>query len=216
MRYVKWTFYTLLALIIFGFFHYVLPQHDIVRITDTYTSRIEFGANSIFWGSADQGTNANATARDVKFIAAIQRNGKPMVYRNEDTGWIWPPYFKFDSFNVQAEASDLKSTADAPKWVMVTHYGWRNQLFTIFPNAVSVRAVTDPDARIIPWVSIIILAMLAFLLFMIRRMWLQFRERSIDPMIAGAGDAWDQVEGRAEMAGKRAKGWFSTWRKPKG
>lgn len=214
MRYVKWTFITVVVLVVGLFLHYVLPQHDIVRITNTDTRRIDFGGeNSIFWASPDAGTDTTQTTRDVKFIETIKQNGKPMVYRNEDTGWIWPPYFKFDSYNVQTEASDLKSTAEVPKWVVVTHYGWRIPFFTIFPNAVSVRAATGPDERIIPWVNIIILTFLAFVLFMIRRMWLQFRERMIDPAVAEVGETWDQVEGRAEMAGKRAKGWFASWRK---
>ena len=49
---------------------------------------------------------------DVRFIAAVRPNGKPFVYRNEDTGWIWPPYFKYDSSNLQAKATDLRSTAE--------------------------------------------------------------------------------------------------------
>ena len=51
--------------------------------------------------------------------------------------------------------------------------------------------------RIIPWVNIIILTFLAFLLFMIRRMWLQFRERTIDPAIEDMGDAIDAMGDRA-------------------
>ena len=36
--------------------------------------------------------------------------GKVIVYRNEATGWVWPPYFKYDSSNLQAEATNLKSS----------------------------------------------------------------------------------------------------------
>ncbi len=67
-----------------------------------------------------------------------------MVYRNEDTGWGWPPYFKFDTTNLQAEAADLRSTAAAPQWAIMTHYGWRNEFLSIFPNAIGIRAVDDP------------------------------------------------------------------------
>ena len=35
MRYVKWTILAVLALIVFGFLHYTLPQHDIVRVVNT-------------------------------------------------------------------------------------------------------------------------------------------------------------------------------------
>lgn len=213
MKYVKWTVLTLLALLVFAFFHYTLPQHDIVRIVNTNTQRIDVGENSWFWAQNDQGMAANVTSRDVKFIETIRPNGKPMVYRNEDTGWIWPPYFKFDSYDVQTEASNLKSDAANPRWVSITHYGWRNQYFTIFPNAIAIREVAGPDVRIIPWFNIVFFTLLLILLLFIRRMWLQFRERTIDPAMQDAGAAWDQVEGRAEMAGKRAKGWLSSWRR---
>ena len=107
----------------------------------------------------------------------------------------------------------MQSTAASPRWAVVTHYGWRVPFFTIFPNAVAVRPAEGPEESIIPWVNIVILTFLAFCLFMLRRMWLQFRERTIDPALAEVGETWDQVEGRAEMAGKRAKGWLSSWRK---
>ena len=212
MRYVKWTLLTLITLFLIAFFHYVLPQHDIVRIVGTENRRIDFGENSIFWASPDVGTAAGSS-RDVFFIQAVYPNGKSMEYRNEDTGWIWPPYFKFDSFALQTDAQDMQSTAASPRWAVVTHYGWRIPFFTIFPNAVAVRPAEGPEESIIPWVNIVILTFLAFCLFMLRRMWLQFRERTIDPALAEVGETWDQVEGRAEMAGKRAKGWLSSWRK---
>ena len=205
MKYVKWTLLALVALTIFGFFHYTLPQHDIVRIVGTENRRIDFGENSIFWASPDVGTAAG-TSRDVFFIQTVQPDGKPMVYRNEDTGWGWPPYFKLDSSNLQTEATALVSPAEAPKWVSVTHYGWRNEWLTIFPNAVAVKVVSGPDARIIPWVNIVILTLIGAALLYLRAMWRQFRERSINPMLEDVGEAWDGVEDRADAAGARAKG----------
>ena len=132
MKYVKWTFWALIALVIFGFFHYTLPQHDIVRIVGTENRRIDFGGNSIFWAAPDAGTTVQSN-RDVRFINAVRPNGKVIVYRNEDTGWGWPPYFKLDSSNLQTEAQALTSSAEAPKWVSMTHYGWRNEFMTISP-----------------------------------------------------------------------------------
>ena len=194
MKYVKWTFWVVLASIIFGFFHYTLPQHDIVRIVATENRRIDFGENSIFWASPDGGTTAYGN-RDVRFINAVRPNGRVIVYRNEDTGWGWPPYFKLDSSNLQTEAQALISTAEAPKWVSMTHYGWRNEFLTIYPNAVGVKQVAGPDVTIIPWVNIVILGFLAFILFMLRRMWLQFRERTIEPALIDVAEKWDEVEG---------------------
>lgn len=214
MRYVKWTLLGLIALIAFGFLHYTLPQHDIVRVVNTYQERQDLTDwTRIFWSNPDD-QSGTLTNRDVQFISAIKTNGKPMVYRNEDTGWSWPPYFKFDTASLQTEADDLRSSSETPKWAVVTHYGWRNELISIFPNAVAIRPITGPDVTVIPWFNIFFFLVVGFILLMVRRMWLQFRERTIDPALEEAGAAWDQVEGRAELAGKRAKGWFSSWRKP--
>ena len=140
MRYVKWTFWLLIFVLVGGFLHYTLPQHDIVRIAGIENRRIDIGENSIFWSRAEVGMT-DSTSRDVFFINAVYPNGKTMEYRNEDTGWGWPPYFKIDSFGLQTRTKDLVSTASDPVWVQVTHYGWRNKFFTIVPNAVSVKRV---------------------------------------------------------------------------
>mgnify|MGYP000574972826 FL=1 len=207
MVYVKWTFLTLLALLVFAFFHYTLPQHDIVRIADTYEKRIDPGGNALFW--ADPPVGAAQTAnRDVFFIQAIRPNGRPIVYRNEDTGWGWPPYFKLDTSNLQAEATDLKSPKDNPQWVSVTHYGWRNEFLSIYPNAVGVRPVQGPDVSIFPWVNTIILTLVALAVLFLWRVWAQFRERTIDPLLEDVGETWDEVDERADAARDRARGWW--------
>ena len=190
MIYVKFLFWGVVWVLVAAFLHYTLPQTDIARVTDTYTKRIDFGENSIFWAAPDVGNDTTASNRDVFFIQAVQTNGRVMVYRNEDTGWGWPPYFKFDTSNLQAEAADLKSTAEAPKWVAIKHYGWRNELISIFPNAVGVRAVSDPDVRIIPWFSIFILILLFAIFWAIRVRWIRFRENKINPVVDEWTDGW--------------------------
>ncbi|MFV0493059.1 MAG: DUF1523 family protein [Pseudorhodobacter sp.] len=211
MRYVKWIFLSLLAILTIVFFHYNLPQVDIVRVVGTETRRIDFGENSLFWAEPEVG-NAAQSNYDVFFIQTFQTNGKPMVYRNQDTGWGWPPYFKINSFNLQAEASNLVSTAAAPRWVAIRHYGWRNEFFTIFPNAVSLWEVEGPDTRIIPWINIIILTSLAGLIFLVWRMWAQFRERTIDPAMDRIGDTMDEVDARADSLWARWKAWLDSWK----
>ena len=220
-RYIKWGFRITLLLLVVGFFHYTLPQHDIVRITNTYNKQTPIGANWLFYSSGDSGTDTTVTdtIRDIRFIDAVFPDGESvMVYRNEDTGWIWPPYFKYDSSTLQAEATNLRSDKAAPEWVSVTHYGWRLPIFSIFPNAVAVNPVAGPDVSIVPWVNIVVLTLLAFGLFMLRRMWMQFRERAIDPVVASAGDAWDDVDATADAARAKARGvfgrftgWLGTW-----
>jgi len=190
MVYVKWVLVGVIWLFVGAFLHYTLPQTDIVRITDTYEKRVDPGENSLFWASPDVGSDPAAVNRDVFFIQTVRAGGGVMVYRNEDTGWGWPPYFKFDTSNLQAEASDLRSTSDAPRWVAVRHYGWRLEFLSIFPNAVEVWPVEGPDARIIPWFSIVVLVVLFALFWAIRVRWKRFRRNRIDPKIDEWTDGW--------------------------
>ena len=224
MRYVKWTLIATLAAVVIGFLHYTLPQHDVVRIVGTYQERQDLSDwTRIFWATPDDQATGLIN-RDVQFIQAVKANGKEVVYRNEDTGWSWPPYFKFDTANLLARAQDMISTSENPKWAVVTHYGWRNIYVSSFPNAVNIKPVAGPDVRIIPWFNIFFFVMLALLIFMLRRMWLQFRERALDPALEDVGEAWEGVEGRAGHAAEEVRGvwgrfraWLMTWRgKPRG
>lgn len=191
MVYVKWFLWGVFWTVTLAFLHYTLPQHDIVRITDTYGKRVDFGQNSIFWSRSDSGNTTDRINRDVFFIQTFRANGKPMIYRNEDTGWGWPPYFKFDTSNLQAEASDLisKRSAESAQWVSITHYGWRNEFLSIFPNAIKVKAVEGPDVTIIPWFNIILLTLLAALVWGIwarwRRFWARREKRKADELTDG-------------------------------
>jgi hypothetical protein len=213
MRYVKWTFVALIVLIVGSILHYTLPQRDIVRIVNTYEERQTLeGWTSMFWsGSSTTATSANTL--DVQFIQAVTAKGKPMVYRNEDTGWGWPPYFKFDTASLYTEANDAVSTKATPEWYAMKHYGWRNELLSTFPNAVALKPVSGPDVKLTPWTNIIILSILAIIILLLWRMWAQFRERTIDPLIEDAEEAWDAVDNKARSKASGVKGWFSGLRK---
>ena len=204
---IRWTFWITLWVIIAAAFHYTLPQTDIVRVTDTYEKRIDPGENALFWAQADVGKDGTLANRDVFFIQTRRVGGDVMVYRNEDTGWGWPPYFKFDTSNLQAEASDLASTEAAPRYVVIKHYGWRNEFLTIFPNAISVRAVEGPDAaKGIPWLNIIILTLFAAVTYGIWVRWRRFRMARIDPTM-------EAIEDDIADATGAVTGWLGSWRK---
>jgi len=209
MAIVKWVFWITFWVLIVAFFHYTLPQKDIVRVTDTYEKRIDFGENSIFWASPDVGNDGTAVNRDVFFIQTRRAAGDVMVYRNEDTGWGWPPYFKFDTSNLQAEAADGKSTEAEPAYYVIKHYGWRNEFLSIFPNAISVRKVAGPDApKGIPWLNILILVVFFAVAWAIWVRWRRFRAARIDPTLEAMGD--DLAEKREGMSR-----WLGTWRSKK-
>lgn len=204
MKYVKWTLIVLFWTLVAGFLHYTLPQHDVARITDTYETRVNPGENRWFWTQADTGDDPLAP-RDVFFIQTRRANESIMVYRNEDTGWGWPPYFKFDTSNLQAEAADLKSTSDNPKWAVVTHYGWRNEFISIYPNAISIRPVDSPDVTIIPWLNIILLVTMAAVFWALRVRWRRFWANRVDPVLDAAGDRLDDGSDRIKGLFGRSK-----------
>ena len=211
-----------LPIILVGLFlHYVLPQHDIVRITSTEVIRTDFSSyNRIFYAQADSGANELAT-RDLRlintekqktmFLGFMRRDAtEVMVYRNEDTGWIWPPYFKFDSSDLQAEAS---SSARKDEWSVITHYGWRIRWASIYPNAIAIRPVEGPDVRIIPWFNIFFFVFLIAAIVMIRKMWFQFRERALDPALDSAGDRLDHIQAGVAERQSGMRRWMNTWRR---
>jgi hypothetical protein len=194
MRWPRIIFFTILALIIGAFLHYTLPQRDIVRITDTEIIRTDFsGWNRIFYAQGDSG-GAQVESRDLRLINTVQADGDVMVYRNEDTGFGWPPYFKLDSADVQAEAANLVSTADSPQWVAVTHYGWRSRLLTTYPNAISIREVEGPDVTLFPWLNIVILLVIALILYMAWRIWERFEDRVVEPAADRVAVRWAKMK----------------------
>ncbi|MDQ2090500.1 DUF1523 family protein [Marimonas arenosa] len=213
---IKVIFFVLLATVL----HYVLPQHDVGRVTSSEVIRADFtGLNRIFYAQADSGT-AELTTRDLRlinteirktwFLGFGQREStRVMVYRNEDTGWIWPPYFKFDSSDLQAEANAASvQAAGQDQWVVITHYGWRNKYLTIYPNAIGIRKVDGPDVTVIPWFNIFFFVFVLLAIGMIRAMWRQFRERTIDP-------AWDDVHESVTHQKGRIARWLDSWRSKK-
>ncbi|MBA4491203.1 DUF1523 family protein [Paracoccus sp. S1E-3] len=224
MHYVKVTLGVLLGVTVFLFLDYALPSKNTVRITNTYNRLTDIGANAIFYASNDTGTVENAAGqRDIRFIETVRPNGKVFVYRNEDTGWIWPPYFKYDSSNLQAEATNYRSDANNPQWVSVTAYGWRIPFLSVYPNAISMKPVASSQESPLNWPAMLILAVLGAFLALIWRMWNQFRERTIDPTARKVSDAVDRADARADAAMDRVSqeftearqgftGWLDTWK----
>jgi hypothetical protein len=183
LSYLKWTFWIVFWVLVLSILHYTLPRWDVVRIADTYERRETFGANSPFWSNARTGSGEGDVTRDIFFIQALTPEGRPMVYRNEDTGWGWPPFYKFDSSNLQARANDMRSTPEEPDWVAVKHYGWRSEFLTIYPNALRIKNVDGPDQGVIPWTSIVVLVGLAALFWAVYARWRRFWDNRIDPLL---------------------------------
>jgi hypothetical protein len=141
-----------------AFLHYNLPRAAVVTIQGTDVKRMDAS------GSLAKNPNRAGT-RDVRFINTVRKNNRVLVLRNEDTGWGWPPYFKFNSADLVAQAQAF-ANENPPPTVLITYYGWRIQLFSLYPNIIRMRAVA-PDYSHFPWFNIIFLILLtAALLYM--------------------------------------------------
>lgn len=211
MRNVRRIFRVVLFVIAGLYLHYTLPQHDVAKVTGI-SDRLErlSSFQQIFYNQVDLGS-AEGDMRDLRLINTVKvdtwflglwRGGeRVMVYRNEDTG-VYPPYFKFDSSDLEAEASAL---AGKEQWVSITHYGWRMRFLSIYPNAISIKPVSGPEYRPFPWFNLFFFAFLIVGFFFVRAMWRQFVERTVDPTMDALEDGYDMRKSRIQK-------WLDSWR----
>ena len=199
MKTIKRIFIFLLALITIGLIHYYLPQRDIVQVVNTDVKRMDISKGSPFWDRPDAGTDRQTT-RDVRFIYTVDDKNKTRVYRNEDTGWSFPFYLKFDSSDLSAKAENFSNKENT--WVAVTHYGWRIRLFSIFPNATKVKQVSGPGVFLIPWFNIAFLLIVFGFIFWIWRMVRRWKKKNVDPITDKIGDELEEI---GETVGGHAK-----------
>ena len=224
MRNIRRFFRIIVFLVVASWLHYVMPQQDTVRMTGI-ADRNETLSNiqRVFFAQVDSGTT-EGTFRDLRlintqkqrtYLFGLMHRGseETMVYRNEDTGWIYPPYFKFDSSNLEAEAEDMLSTSESPRWIIITHYGWRNEWLSIYPNAVSIRPAPSEGFRPFPWVNLIIFIVLISGLLFLRTVWRRFCERTVDHLAVKVGDQMDHVNAKLLERKSRVFHWLGTWRK---
>ncbi|MCU1725076.1 DUF1523 family protein [Pseudomonas sp. 5P_5.1_Bac1] len=118
-------------------FHHYLPRHKVVHITGVEVKRMDAD------GVINAENPADGPTRDVYFINTVSSDAdrEVVVYRNEDTGWGFPWYFKFDSADLQAKAQDY--SRDQSQLAVIRYYGWRFQIFSMFPNITDLKATTS-------------------------------------------------------------------------
>ncbi|MCV6584375.1 MAG: DUF1523 family protein [Marinibacterium sp.] len=211
MYYIKWGLTLIIWALVAACLYYTLPRYDVVRITNTEVRRIEAGANSIFWANPGTSSATNDISRDIFFVDAFRPNNRPRVYRNEDTGWGWPPYFKLNSANLQAEIRDKISTRDNPSWVALRYYGWRFEPISIYPNVVGMRDVDGPDVQITNWFNIIFLTCFVLVFGALWIRWRRFRERRIDPVLERMGDDLDAAGDAIADKRRGLRRWLQRW-----
>ncbi len=97
--------------------------------------------------------------RDVYFIQTYDPKNKQSVkvYRNEDTRFGFPFYFKFNSADISALAQSLIN-----QQVEVKYCGWRINLFNMFPNVIFLKPLkesADISKPIFSWILYALLLM---------------------------------------------------------
>ena len=188
-------------LLVAAILHYSLPSRDVVRIVGTDVVRKDVKRR-------DADGNRMTVTRDVRLINAIWPGGGERVYRNEDTGWGWPPYFKFDTADLAAEATDMVSSAETPIWVVVRHYGWRIPMISMFPNALSIRPASGPEESLQPWFNIVFVTLLVLTVLIVRRVLILLFRRHVDPVIEEIDREFDERAGAVGRRYRRARRWF--------
>jgi hypothetical protein len=143
-----------------AFLDYFLPHHSVLRVVGTDIKRTA------------SATTPTGSPYDVRYIYTEDiESKKPRVFRNEDTGWGFPWYMKFNSSDVQAAA---RSIANEGGTAAITYYGWRIQIFSLYPNVVKIKRA-EPDAWIIPWFNIAFFTVVIggglWLTFWVRGIW---------------------------------------------
>ena len=154
MRKLKLGGLAVLLILVVALLHYTLPSSQVMRITDS---------ESRFLGETggDGGDGTAPVVRDVSLIYAETLGGAAKVFRNEDTGFGFPPYFKFNAETLAATAQAISSSAEpADQYAMVTSYGWRIEFLSMFPNVTNLERAA-PDATHFPLFNIVFLAVLA-------------------------------------------------------
>lgn len=138
--------------------NYTFPSYAIKEVTGVEVKRVDKD------GPITKSNPADGPTRDVYYIYTQEpKTDKVMVYRNEDTRWGFPFYFKFDSANLQAKA---QAFANERKLVEVKYYGWRITMFDEFSNVVSIKEVAEDATASKPIVSYILYALLLVTLFL--------------------------------------------------
>lgn len=143
-----------------GTVNYAMPSYEETVVTGMEVRRMDKD------GVISKSNPADGEVRDVYFLFTKRPNEdkeKVQVYRNEDTGWGLPPYFKFDSADIQAKA---QAYSNEEKVVQIKYYGWRINWLNEFRNIVSIKPLEEGETVSKPIVSYILYAVLAFLFFL--------------------------------------------------
>ncbi len=130
---------------------YCMPHYSVAVISGVEVKRMNENENT------PNNKEVKTLARDVYFVQTYDPKDKKSVtvYRNEDTRFSFPFYFKFNSADISALAQSLVN-----QQVEVQYYGWRINLFNMFPNVIFLKPLKEGAEMSKPVFSWILYALL--------------------------------------------------------
>ncbi len=130
---------------------YCMPHYSVAVISGVEVKRMNENENT------PNNKEVKTLARDVYFVQTYDPKDKKSVtvYRNEDTRFGFPFYFKFNSADISALAQSLVN-----QQVEVQYYGWRINLFNMFPNVIFLKPLKENAEMSKPVFSWILYALL--------------------------------------------------------
>ncbi|MBH0256819.1 DUF1523 family protein [Helicobacter pylori] len=130
---------------------YCMPHYSAAVISGVEVKRMNENENT------PNNKEVKTLARDVYFVQTYDPKDQKSVtvYRNEDTRFGFPFYFKFNSADISALAQSLVN-----QQVEVQYYGWRINLFNMFPNVIFLKPLKENAEMSKPVFSWILYALL--------------------------------------------------------
>ena len=87
-------------------------------------------------------------------------------------------------------------------------------MFSVFPNATSLKKVSGPDVRLIPWFNIAFIGMLLLIWFLLWSKIRAWKAKRIDPTLNKVGDSLEEAAREvSENVGEGSKKARGFWRK---
>ncbi len=148
MRNVVLSLVTIIFLVLMLVVSYCMPHYSTAVISGVEVKRMnEYTPNKTL----------KSPTRDVYFIQTYDPKDKQSVkvYRNEDTRFGFPFYFKFNSADITALAQSL-----ANQQVEIEYYGWRINMLDMFPNTIFIKPLKESAEISKPIFSWILYALL--------------------------------------------------------
>lgn len=130
---------------------YCMPHYSVAVISGVEVKRMNENE------TRPTNKEVKTLARDVYFVQTYDPKDQKSVtvYRNEDTRFGFPFYFKFNSADISALAQSLVN-----QQVEVQYYGWRINLFNMFPNVIFLKPLKENAEMSKPVFSWILYALL--------------------------------------------------------